>query len=401
MNVNKTVALFLTVCVSTTVFAADWPHWRGPNYDGISTETDWNPKALETPVIVWKAEIGTGFSAVSVADGKAYAMGNVDKETDVIYCFDALTGEEKWRHEYAEPLNPKYYEGGCSATPTIHEKKVYTLSKQGKVFCLNAETGEVVWDKTLPFEPPTWGFASSVLILEEMAICNAGSSGIALNKMTGDIIWQSENKPSGYATPVPYQQDEKACVCIFGEKTVMGVEAKTGNVLWSYPWETKYGVNAADPIISGNEVFITSGYKQGAALLRFEGSTVEKVWENKNMCSQMSGPVLIDGYLYGIDDKQLVCVVWKTGEQKWSEKAPGKGALCAAGDKLIVIGDKGKLFIVQAVPDEYRELSSAQVLENLCWTMPVLAKGHVYVRDSKKGVLNNLICVDVRQNKTQ
>jgi outer membrane protein assembly factor BamB len=397
------------MCVSATLFAGDWPHWRGPNYDGISAETDWDSKALNSPDIVWKAEVGTGFSSISVANGKVYTMGNVDKKTDVVYCIDALTGEEKWRHEYAEPLDPKYYEGGCSATPTVYDGKVYILSKKGDAFCLNADTGDIVWEKTLDFKPPSWGFSGSVLILDDLAIYNVGSAGLALNKATGDVVWQSENDVAGYATPVPFKQDGKdsVCmfakdsVCMFAKDTVMGIEAKTGTVLWTYPWKTKYDVNAADPIISGNEVFITSGYNHGATLIKFTGSTAEKVWENKNMRSQMSGPVLIDGYLYGFDDNELVCLDWKTGEKKWVEKAPKKGSLSAAGDKLIVIGEKGKLFIIQATAEGYQEISSAHVLEHLCWTMPVLANGRIYVRDSKKGKPNNLICVDVqKKNET-
>ena len=177
----------------------------------------------------------------------------------------------------------------------------------------------------------------------------------------------------------------------------MGIEAKTGALLWSYPWKTKYDINAADPVISGDEVFITSGYKHGCALIDISGPKPALVWENENMRSQMSGPVLIDGYLYGFDDNQLVCMDWKTGEQKWTEKTPKKGSLSAAGDKLIVIGEKGKLFIVQATPQGYQEISSAQVLKHLCWTMPVLANGRIYVRDAKKNVPNNLVCVNVQK----
>ena len=401
MKLSKNIISVVMMCVSAVVFAADWPNWRGPNYDGISTETDWDSEALKTPDVAWRAQIGTGFSAISVADGKAYAMGNVDKKTDVVYCLDALTGKEIWRHEYPEPLAPKYYEGGCSATPTVHDGKVYTLSKKGVAFCLNADTGDVIWKKTLHFEPPTWGFSGSVLILGDLAIYNVGSAGLALNKNNGDIVWKSDNDVSGYATPVPYKQNGEDGICIFGKDSVMGIEAETGIVLWSYPWKTKYDVNAADPIISGNEVFITSGYNHGCALLKLNGHKPQLLWENKNMRSQMSGPVLINGFLYGIDDKQLVCLDWKTGEQKWAEKAPKKGSLSAASDKLIVIGERGELFIVQASPDDFRKISSAQVFDNkyLCWTMPVLVDGRIYVRNAKKNAPNEMVCVDMQKKK--
>ncbi|MHC4289240.1 MAG: PQQ-binding-like beta-propeller repeat protein [Planctomycetota bacterium] len=393
------IGLLLVACISFSSFAADWPQWRGPDYNGISTETDWDPESLKNPDIAWKIEIGTGFSAISVADGKAYAMGNIDKKTDVVYCFDALTGDEKWRHEYPEPLDPKWYDGGSSATPTIHEGKVYTLSKQGVAFCFDAQTGDILWEKKLDFKPPTWGFSGSALILDDLVIYNVGAAGLALNKASGDVVWKSDNDVSGYATPVPYEQDGKTYICLFAKDTVMGVEAQTGKISWSYPWKTNHDVNAADPIVVDNKVFITSGYGHGCALLDISGAEPALIWDNKNMRSQMSGPVLIDGFLYGFDDNQLVCLDWKTGEQKWTEKSPRKGCLSAADDKLIVIGEKGKLFIVQATPEGYQELSSAQVLEHLCWAMPVLANGHIYIRDAKKNTPNNLICVNVQKKK--
>ena len=390
---KHTIVLGMFVVCVGFVFAADWPHWRGPNYDGISTETDWDLKGLETPDIAWTAELGTGFSTLSVANGKAYCAGNVNKETDIIYCFDALTGTELWRHEYPEPLAPKFYEGGCSATPTIHDGKVYTLSKKGTAFCLNADTGDVIWEKTLDFKPPKWGFSGSVLMVEDMAIYNVGAAGVALNKTTGDIIWKSENDVSGYASPVPYEQDGKAYICMFAKDTVMGIEIETGTALWSYPWKTKYDVNAADPIIVDKKVFIASGYNHGCALIDISTPEPTLVWENKNMRSQMSGPVLIDGYLYGFDDKKLVCIDWKTGEQKWEEKIPKKGSLSAAGDKLIVLGEKGLLSIAQATPQGYQQIASAQILDGRCWTMPVLANGRIYARNAK----GHLVCVDVQK----
>lgn len=397
MIIYRIATLVSLVCFSANLFGADWPNWRGPNYDGISTETGWDSKALENPDVVWTVDIGTGFSSVAVVNGRLYAMGNIDKETDVVYCFDALTGQEKWRHEYPEPLEPKYYEGGCSATPTVYDGKVYTLSKKGLAFCLDAETGNVVWQKMLPFNPPTWGFAGSVLIVGDKAVYNVGAAGLALNQENGDIIWQSDNDVSGYATPVPYQRGNKACICIFGKNSVMGIDGETGKVLWSYPWETSYDVNAADPIISGDEVFITSGYNRGCALINISGPEPNLVWENKNMRSQMSGPVLIDGYLYGFDDNELVCVNWKTGDLMWAEKAPKKGSLSAAGDKLIVIGEDGTLYIVKASPESCQAISSAKVLGGRCWAMPVMANGYIYVRDAAKKTPGKLVCVDVRK----
>ncbi|MCI0498304.1 MAG: PQQ-binding-like beta-propeller repeat protein [Planctomycetales bacterium] len=390
----KTGILMGVLLSGTVTYGADWPHWRGPDYNGISKETHWDPAALKEAKILWQAELGIGFSAVSVAGGKAYAMGNINKETDVVYCFDAVSGKELWRHEYAEKLNPKYYEGGTSATPTVSEGKVYTISKTGYVLCLAADSGKVLWENRLSSKNPTWGIATSPLILDGKVIFNVGAAGLALDKNTGQILWKSDDSEPGYATPVPYTQDGISCVAIFGKDSLMGIQAADGKVLWSFPWKTQYDVNAADPIIAGKECFITSGYNHGAVLVDISSAQPKQIWENKNMRSQMSGPVLIDGFLYGIDDNQLVCVDWKTGLQKWAESAPKKGALCAAGKTLIVIGEKGTLCTVKASPESYQPIASAEVLSGRCWTIPVLADGRIYVRNAD----GRLVCVDV-QNK--
>ncbi len=400
------MAFTLSICFSGAA-AGDWPNWRGPNLDGISTETNWDPYALNDVKIAWQAEIGIGYSSVSVADGKAYTMGNVNRDTDVIYCFDAVSGEELWRYTYDEPLDPKYYEGGPSATPTVHDGKVYTLSKSGKVFCLDAATGEVIWHRKLPHQEglgrvlpakrPTWGFASSGLIFDDMIIFNVGSAGVALDKNDGSIIWHSNRGESGYATPVPFTAaDGSTQLALFGKDSLMAIDPNDGQVLWSYPWQTRYDVNAADPMIVGDEIFITSGYNRGATLLKMN-ATPTPIWENRTMRSQMSGPVLIGDYLYGIDQNQMACVRWDTGEQLWTERSVGNGTLSAAGDKLIVLSERGRLMIVEACPNGFNELSGADVLSARCWSPPTLSNGLIYARNSR----GTLVAVDVRDEHMQ
>ena len=389
---NYLVILLTVVCIGF-VFGEDWPQWRGPNYDGISMETDWDPSVLSEDSVIWEAQIGIGFSAVSVAHGRAYTAGNVDKDTDIIYCFNAENGKQLWSFKYPEPLTANLYEGGPNATPTVNDGKVYMISKSGTAFCLDADTGREIWKRSLSYEKPKWGFAGSPVIVNDWVIYNAGSAGIALNKQTGEVIWQSEDDKSGYASPVPFKKDGIQYIAMFGAESIQIIEALTGNLISSYPWKTSYDVNAADPVISGDEILITSGYNRGAALLKFGDQGLNTVWENKNMRSQMSGPVLIDGSLYGFDDNALVCLDWKTGRQKWKERSPRKGAISAAGDKLIVMGERGTLFIAEATPEGYRQISSAQVLDGRCWTMPVLSNGRIYVRNAK----GRLVCVDVRK----
>lgn len=385
------------VLTGVSARAADWPWWRGPAHNGISAETDWNPKALsDTTKPLWTASVGTGFSAVSVAEGKAVTLGNVDKTTDVVTCLDALTGKELWTWRYEEPLTPNLYEGGPNATPTIQEKRVYTISKSGKLFCLDLEKGTLIWRRQLDFAKPEWGFAGSPLIVGGKVIYNVGSGGLALDKETGEVLWESTKEASGYATPVPFDFDGKKLLALFSKEHLFAVEAADGKVLWSFPWKTSWDVNASDPVVGGSEILITSGYNRGIAMLKITADGFQPVWENKNMRSQLSGPVLIDGYLYGIDDVQLACLEWKTGQVRWTERPVGKGSLTAAGDKLIVLSETGKLTIAQATPDRFAELSSAKILSGRCWTIPILSHGLIYARNAK----GELVCIDMRNKQS-
>jgi outer membrane protein assembly factor BamB len=389
------MGLFL-VCLASFAFAADWPRWRGPNGDSISAEKDWDALAVnDQNKPLWTAQVGQGFSSVTVADGKAVTMGNI-KDTDVIFCFDAQTGKELWKYEYAESLGAKYNDGGTHGTPTIADGKVYVLSKFGKAFCLSLADGRVIWQKELKIKTPEWGFAGSAVIVGDKLIYNVTDHGIALNKTTGQEIWAGENKPSGYSTAVVEVKDNQTVVYLFNGDSLQCVNADTGSVLWSYPWKTQYGVNAADPTVIGQEIFITSGYNHGCSLIKIDQGQPVKVWENKNMRSKLSGPVVINGYLYGIDDTQLVCLDWKTGEKKWAEASVGSGSLMAADGKLIILSEKGKLIIAKVSPEKFDVISSAQVItDNYCWTMPTLANGKIYVRNAKGA----LVCLDVSVKK--
>jgi len=402
-NLTLTV-LLLVALFAAYAHAADWPIWRGPDRSGISKEvisTEHWP-AGKAP-IVWRASVGVGYSSMTVSDGKVYTMGNTGKKDideskhkDIIYCLDANTGKEIWTYEYQCPLAPRSYAGGTSATPTVSSGKVYTISKNGKAFCLDAKTGKVVWAKDFVkdfgIKPPTWGFAGSAVIVDDLVIYNAGSCGIALNKADGSKVWQNGTGPAGYSTAVPFKSGKQKCIALFGEKTIAAVIASTGKKLWELPWETRYDINAADPVFSGDKLFVSSGYENGSALLKLDGSNVTELWRNDVFRCRMNAPVLKDGYLYGFDETNKVkCVKFDTGQLAWSQKGLGYGTLTIAGDKLVVLSEKGQLVIAKATPDEFKAINKAQVLPaGKCWAVPVVANGKIYATNHK----GNVVCVD-------
>jgi outer membrane protein assembly factor BamB len=379
-----------------------WPIFRGPDRNGITAETGWKADLVGgSSKQLWKASVGFGFSSLAVAGGRAFTMGNAG-DTDTVFCFDAETGKEVWKHSYACPRDPKYYdEGGTSATPTIDGSRVYTISKSGHLFCLDAATGKEIWKRSVQQDPgakpPEWGFAGSPFVDGKRLILNVGAAGLCLDKETGATIWQSANTPPGYSTPVPFEMGGKRGIALFVQKSVVAVDPVSGKPLWDFPWKTSYDANIADPIVSGNEVFISSGYGTGCALLRVEGGKASEVWRNKSMRNHFSSCVLWQGSLYGVDNdtgkkNEIKCLDWKTGEVRWAQAGLGCGSLIVADGKLVILGEKGELVVAEASPSAWKELGRAQILSGRCWSHPVLVGGRLYARSGK----GDVVCVDLR-----
>lgn len=413
---NLLLAGCLLIFLATAARADDWPNWRGPNHNGVSTETGWTAQwPAEGPRRLWKASVGVGFSTVSVANGRAYTMGNKG-DMDSIYCFDSKTGKVLWKQSYRCALDPHYYEGGPSATPTIDGNSVFTISKTGDIFCCQADTGKVVWSKNiereLGLEIPTWGFASSALVDGTKVIFNVGTFGVALDKNTGKVIWKTGTAPSGYSTPVPCRVDQTPAIAIMTSTGAAGVASATGQLMWQHLWKANYKLNIADPIVVDDKVFLSCTYATNDMLLRIDSYTVQLastpretlgakakvLWQNKDLENQLNSSVLIDGYIYGIaglvgptPNSSLRCIDWQTGSLKWDYPDVGGGALMVADKKIIVLSDKGELFVGAASPNGFTPISRAQVLGGRCWTVPVLANGQIYCRNAK----GDLICLDV------
>ena len=405
MKSRLSCAATLAFCLCTTMasVAKDWPHWRGPDLNGISTETNWSPSVLDgDPKILWRAKIGTGFSSFAVAEGRVYTSGNTTN-TDTLFCFAADTGKELWRVSYAEPLDPHNYDGGPSATPTVDGGTVFQLSRKGWLVAADAATGTIRWQTNAATVTgagvPQWGFSGSPFVHRDLLVVNVGTHGSAFNKKDGTLVWTTGTNASGYTTPLPFELRGKKGLAMFGAKELAVVDPLNGELQWSYPWKALYDINAADPIFHGTSVFITSGPGKGGALIDLSSDEPKQVWLNRNMDAQFAPPILIDGHLYGISgasgkkENGLACVELATGKLLWKEKSVKFGAVSAAGDKLIIIGETGELVVAEARPDKFVALAHAQVLGGRCWTKPVLSHSRIYVRNSR----GDVACVDVRR----
>ncbi len=399
---TPTLAVLLLALLSAASAVAEiseWPRWRGPDGNGIAPDADVNPKALAgQPKIAWKASLGTGFSSVAVAGSLVYGLGNADG-TDTVFCLNAGTGRIVWKYSYrcAQGSYP-----GPRATPTVHDGVVYTLSREGHLFALDAATGKVLWQKQLVndlgIQPPGWDFAGSVVVAGDRLILNAGRSGLALDRSSGATIWESGAGPGGYATPVLAELAGRPSAVIFGERAAYGVDVADGTVRWSFPWVTGSDVNAADPVVFGDRVFVASAYDKGCALYDVSGARPAVVWRNNAFNTHFSSFVTLGGYLYGIDGDARVpnggvlrCLDVRTGKTAWSAPV-GFGSLIATRDHLVVLNSTGTIIVAEASSAGYRELARCSLPRNQYWTPPALAGGKLFVRN----LTGDLFAIDVK-----
>lgn len=385
----KTLALALVL--ASTSFAADWSHYRGPAQDGSTTES---LSALPAPKELWRAKVGTGLSSVVVAGGKLFTAGFRDGQ-EVLQCLDAKTGKPVWTHGWPAKKGDYLFEGGPRGTPTVDGQHVYMVGADGHVQCVNVSDGKPVWQRDLVKDfggrRMDWGFCASPTIDGANVLIDAGGPGastIALKKATGDVVWKAGDEEPGYGSVFVADVDGKKTAVVFKASSLVGHDAATGKVMWSFPWETAWKINAATPVLVGDILVISSAYNHGAAGVRVKGGKAEQVWFNKKLKAHFNSPVQLKGAVYGIDGEvskksALVCLDGASGDEKWRAANVKNGSLILSGDaKLLVLTENGELVVAEAQPNAYKELSRAKVLGGRCWVQPVLANGIIYCRNN-------------------
>lgn len=385
------VAAFLMTCLGA-LQAGDWPQWRGPQQNGISSEkVDPSLWPESGPKRLWRARVGQGFSSMVMGDGRVFTLG-LEGNEEVLTALNASDGKVLWTHRRRSTFEPQFYEGGTSGTPTLAGDVVYLLSQTGKLGAFRASDGSVLWetrvDRDTGAEIGMWGFTGAPLVHEDLLILNVGTHGTAVNRTTGKVAWTSGPGKNGYATPVPYSTPKGTRVAVFAADTLTSLDPESGMPDWSLPWKTQYDVNAADPVFMGTSVLISSGYGTGAALYDLSGGKPREVWRNKNLRTQFNPAIAHQGHVYGIDGDttgaaSLVCVDVASGRRQWSEPGIGSGGLVLAGETLLVLTAQGELLAAPVSEKGFRPVRRAQVLGGKCWNTPVLANGVLYVRNSK------------------
>jgi outer membrane protein assembly factor BamB len=394
-------------------FAADWPQFLGPDRNGISSETglieQW---PADGPREVWRVKGGVGMSAVSVAAGLALTLAQ-DADSQFVVALDAKTGDSKWSTAIA-PSYRNQMGNGPRGTPAISGDVVFAYSGEGVLAALEMGQGKILWSRNLVKEydgkPADYGMACSPIVWNDLVIVHTGAARatvVACDVKSGETRWTAGTRESaGYSSPTVLKVGQQEQLVAFTGASVAGVDLKTGEKLWQYPYRTDYDCNIASPISIKGDVFISSGENHGSTLLRIKSSgsdySVTEVWASTGTGSSLRNEwqtsILIDGHLYGFDNvgsagpvSHLACVNAATGQGLWRPNRFGKGNLIAADGKFFVSTMKGELIVLTASPDGFKELGRKTVLETTRQA-PSIANGLLYLRDDQ-----HVVCFDVRR----
>lgn len=370
----------------------DWPNWLGPERNGVSREL--LPDEVQIGDLLWEAEIGIGFSSISISRGSLYAIGHRDgQETAWKLC--AETGSVEASFSYPAELLPKLHEGGPAATPSVAKEQVILMSKDGQLRVLTKDLSQVFWEKSMMEESelqriPEWGFAASPVIVGDLVLVEAGAT-FAYDLKTGKERWRSKFYRPAYGTPHVFQLDGKRFVAVLKTDGLVILCAETGETLGFSLWRTSFQTNSTTPLeIGEGKFFISTGYDRGCCLFVFNGENLSTNYENMNMCNHMGNSVLMKGALYGFDgtahrgrEVEFTCLDPVSGEKQWHFEGLGYGSVIGVGDDLIVLTEVGELLIGAAATDGFVSRAKKQVLDGRCWTPPVFANGILYARNAE------------------
>ena len=380
---------------SVTIQALDdWPQWRGPRRDGVSAERG----LLKTwpqsgPPLAWKATgAGQGYSSFAVAAGRLYTLGAREDREHVI-AFDAASGKRLWD----APHGPRFSNDrgdGPRGTPTVDGTRVYAFGASGDLTALDAASGKVAWTvnviRDFGGQNITWGLSESPLIVGDRIIVSPGGPGssvVSLNKADGKLIWKTEADRAGYSSAVLHELGGISEAIVFTGERALGVNIANGRVLWSYDRVANRVANIATPIVRGNDVFLSSDYGTGAALLRLTaaggGITAQEVYFTREMRNHHASSVLVGDHLYGFSSAILTAMRFDTGEVAWRDRSVGKGSLVHADDRLYLFSERGVVALAEASPEGYREHGrfSLETGSLPTWSHPVVSNGKLYLRD--------------------
>jgi outer membrane protein assembly factor BamB len=387
----------------------DYPQFLGPNrrgeLPGPRLARDWS---AQPPKPVWRRPIGAGWSAFAIVGDYAFTQ-ELRGQQELVTCYDRHTGAPEWT--YIDPLTTRPYDSviagdGPRGTPTVVDGRVYTVGSTGVLNCLDAATGEHIWSHDVLAEHqatnPVWGISCSPLVLDDRVIVTGGGGRgpalVAYDRDTGQQLYaagEAVNNDS-YCSPSLATLCGVEQILILNDTRVASHDPADGNLLWSYPWKGG-SPNVTQPVaLPDDRVFVSAGYGKGCVLLQLskeaEGAfTVDEVWPlNRNLKTKFTNVVTHNGFVYGLDEGILACVDLADGKRRWKGGRYGHGQILLVGDLILVQVEEGPVALVEATPDEFRELTTFPALSNKTWNNPVLVGDLLYVRNHEEAACYEL-----------
>ena len=379
--------------------AGEWPGFLGPNRDGFQPGETLPDQWPGGPRKLWQRDVGSGFSGPIALTERVVLHHRLGNE-EHLWSLDPVTGEEQWRFFYPTNYRDDFgFDNGPRSTPTAYRGRLYAYGAQGVLNCLDLQTGRGIWrvDTRLLLNAPKgfFGLACSPLASGDELLLNVGGSGgngiVAFDRLTGDIRWKASRDEASYSSPVAATIGGVRQAIFFDRQGLKAVELGTGRIRSTWRWRPRVGasVNAASPVVYGNQVMLTTSYDTGAIVLDLTRPMPQKVWSNDlSLSSHYSTPVRQGDYLYGFHGRQergaiLRCVSWRDGEIKWSQPNVRNGSILSVGERLLILQENGELIMAVATPERYQELDRAQILPFGVRAYPAFADGVLYARSPK------------------
>jgi len=367
------------------LLTGDWPQFLGPTRNGVSPETvNWPPSVL------WHRDAGEGFAAPVVANGKVVFFYRQNGK-EIIDCLDAVSGKTVWSYDYPTTYRDDFgFDEGPRSAPTIADGAVFSFGAQGVLSAVDFTSGKKRWSVNTGAKKGWFGVAGAPLVEGGKVLVNIGGI-VAYDAKTGTVVWKATNDEASYSSPTVATIQGLRHAFFLTRAGLVDLDPSNGQVRFSFPFRSRSSasVNAATPLVIGNQVFISASYGTGAALLEVNGSEYKKIWANDDsMSNHYSTCVFRDGYLYGFHGRQeegqaLRCVQLRTGKVMWNVDGYGAGTVTLAGDKLLILRESGELVLAPAVSDGFHPSAHGSILSKAVRAYPALANGRLYARDEK------------------
>lgn len=379
--------------------AADWPQWRGPTRDGVTTTARW-PDRLEPAAIerVWRLPLGPSYSGPLIVGDTVFTTETRNKDTEAVYAVDRATGSMRWRAEWAGALSVPFFAASngswIRSTPAFADDRLYVAGMRDVLVCLNATDGTEIWRVDLMARYrtplPSFGCVCSPLIDGPVLYVQGGGAVLCLDRATGETRWRALEDGGGmngsaFSSPILATIAGTRQLVVQTREKLCGLDPTTGTVLWQQKVPSFRGMNILTPVVVGDTIF-TSSYRNKSWLFRIakdgDQFSVTEVWNN-NAQGYMSTPVVVNGHAYlHMQNQRVTCINLATGERTWTSNSFGKyWSMIAQGDRILALDARGSLVLMKADSTAFTEQGEVTVSASESWAHVAVGGNDVVVRE--------------------